>query len=66
MAWILLMMLGMILGSIVVELVLPARLKQALGGVICWMMMAVTMGGLAAATVGLIAVVVWQFVLPLT
>lgn len=62
MKFIFLMMLAMIVGSIVVELVLPARVKQALGNAICWMMMAVTMASLSAATLLLIWVTATSFI----
>jgi hypothetical protein len=47
------MMLALIVGSIVLELILPMRVKQRLGVVICWGMMAFTMTFLVASTVGL-------------
>lgn len=54
MSFIILAMLGMILGSIIVELVLPQGLKDRLGGWICWGMMAFTMTFLALSTVLLV------------
>ena len=65
MGWILLVMLGMIGGSIVVELILPHTIKERLGAVICWMMMAVTMTFLGLATVGLVVVLYTQVLQPL-
>ena len=65
MTWIFLMMLAMIGGSIVVELVLPARLKQAMGNAICWSMMAVTMTTLGLCTILLIVVTFNNFIRPL-
>ncbi len=65
MSWIFLMMLAMIGGSIVVELVLPERIKQTFGNVICWLMMAVTMSSLGLATLGLIYVAWDRFLSPL-
>ena len=64
MAWIFMVMLGMIVGSIVLELVLPQRVKNALGSAICWMMMGITMGFLVLAAFGLVAVTVQQYLLP--
>ena len=58
MTWIFLTMLAMIGGSILVELVLPANIKQRLGNVICWGLMAVTMGSLGLCSV-LLLVVTW-------
>ncbi len=66
MTWILLMMLGMIVGSIVLERVLPLRVKERLGMAICWMMMAVTMSFLISATIGLLAVLGWRGYLIIT
>ena len=57
MTWIFLMMLGMIAGSIVIELVLPMRVKERLGAMICWGMMAITMTFIALSTVGLIYII---------
>lgn len=65
MTWIFLMMLGMIGGSIVVELILPAAIKQSLGNAICWMMMAVTMTSLGLATIALLAVTWINYIQPL-
>ena len=59
MAWIFLVMLGMIAGSVVVELILPLRVKERLGAAICWSMMAITMTFLGASTLGLVFVA-WQ------
>jgi hypothetical protein len=58
-AWIFLVMLGMIAGSVVVELILPLRVKERLGAAICWSMMAITMTFLGASTLGLLFVA-WQ------
>ena len=63
--WIFLMMLGMIGGSIAVELILPERLKQTLGNAICWMMMAVTMTSLGIATIALLVVTWLNFIQPM-
>lgn len=65
MAWIFLVMLGMIAGSLVVELILPLQLKERLGAFICWSMMAVTMTFLGASTLGLLAIIWLNFVSPL-
>lgn len=64
-AWIFLVMLGMIAGSLVVELILPLQLKERLGAFICWSMMAVTMTFLGASTLGLLAIIWLNFVSPL-
>ena len=63
--WIFLTMLAMIGGSIVIELILPMRIKERMGAAICWSMMAVTMTFLGAASLGLLAVIWVQFVQPL-
>ncbi len=65
MTWIFLMMLGMIGGSIVVELVLPMRIKQAMGNAICWMMMATAMTSLGLCTAGLLWVAWSNYIQPL-
>ena len=65
MSWIFLVMLGMIGGSVVVELILPASIKQSMGNAICWMMMAVTMTTLGLCTVGLLVVTYLGYVRPL-
>ena len=58
MTWIFLMMLAMIGGSILVELILPATIKQKLGNVICWLLIAITMGSLGLCSL-LLAFVTW-------
>jgi hypothetical protein len=65
MTWIFLMMLAMIGGSILVELVLPMRIKQALGNGICWIMMAVTMSSLGLATLLLLYVTWTNYLQPM-
>ena len=65
MTWIFLMMLGMIVGSIIIERILPQQTKDRLGAVICWCMMALTMSFLTLSAVGLIFVTVTNYVLPL-
>ncbi len=65
MTWIFMVMLGMIVGSIIVERILPQRTKDKLGALICWSMMAITMSFLALAAVGLVIVTLRSFVLPL-
>ncbi len=65
MTWIFLMMLAMIGGSIVVELVLPIRLKQAMGSAICWSMMALTMTTLGLCTILLLVVTFNNYIRPL-
>ncbi len=65
MAWIFLVMLGMIAGSVVVELILPLRVKERLGAAICWSMMAITMTFLGASTLGLLFVAWQNFIQPL-
>ncbi len=65
MTWIFMVMLGMIVGSIIVEQILPQRTKDKLGALICWSMMAVTMSFLTLSAVGLIIVTVRSFLLPL-
>ena len=65
MTWIFLMMLAMIGGSIVVELVLPMRVKQAMGSAICWSMMAITMTSLGLCTILLLVVTFNNYIRPL-
>ena len=54
MKFIVLVMLGMIAGSVLVEMVLPQATKDRLGSMICWGMMAITMTFLGLSTVGLL------------
>ncbi len=65
MTWIFMVMLGMIVGSIVIERILPQRTKDKLGAMICWLMMAITMSFLGLSAVGLVIVTVRSFILPL-
>lgn len=65
MTWIFMVMLGMIVGSIAVERILPQRTKDKLGAVICWLMMAITMSFLGLSAVGLVIVTLRSFILPL-
>ncbi len=58
MSWIFVMMLAMIVGSILTEWLVPARVKQFVGVAACWMMMTITMTFLGMATIALILVVV--------
>ena len=58
-------MFGLILFSIVVELILPQGFKDRLGALICWTMMAVTMTFLGLATVGLLYGTWQQYLKPL-
>ncbi len=64
MGWILTVMLIMIAASVVLEKVLPMRLKEFLGRTICWGMMAVTMAFLGLSSVGLLYVVTVNVILP--
>lgn len=64
MGFIFFVMLGMIVGSIVVELILPQAAKDRLGAMICWGMMAVTMMFLGISTVGLLFATWIQFIQP--
>ena len=52
--WILLVMLGLIGTSVVLEWILPLAVKERLGVVICWGMMFITMSFLTLSTVGLL------------
>ncbi len=65
MTWIFMVMLGMIVGSIIIERILPQRTKDNLGAVICWSMMAITMSFLGLSAVGLIVVTLQSYILPL-
>ena len=64
MTWIFMVMLGMILGSIIVEQILPQRTKDKLGALICWSMMAITMSFLGLSAVGLVIFTVRDMILP--
>jgi hypothetical protein len=64
MTWVFLVMLGMIVGSVVIERILPQRVKDRLGSIICWGMMALTMSCLALAGAGLVWVTISNYVLP--
>lgn len=64
MVFILGVMLLMIVGSIVLEFILPASIKERLGVAICWTMMAITMTFLGLSTVGLVVIIGYQVVLP--
>jgi hypothetical protein len=64
MVWVALMMLALIGGSIVMEFVLPSRVKEPLGSAICWGMMFVTMSFLILATAGLAVVLGVNVILP--
>lgn len=56
MTFIVIAMLTLIVGSIILELILPAGLKRVLGTSITWAMMAITMTFLGLSTLGLIYV----------
>ncbi len=64
MKFIVLVMLGMIAGSVLVEMVLPQGTKDRLGAMICWGMMAITMTFLGLSTVGLLIATWVQFIKP--
>ena len=64
MGWILSVMLIMIAISLVLEKILPLRLKEFLGRTICWGMMAVTMAFLGLSTVGLLYVISVNVIIP--
>lgn len=64
MKFIVLVMLGMIAGSVLVEMVLPQATKDRLGAMICWGMMAITMTFLGLSTVGLLIATWVQFIKP--
>ncbi len=61
MTWIFLMMLGMIVGSIIIERILPQPTKDRLGAVICWCMMALTMSFLTLSAFGLVYITVTEY-----
>jgi hypothetical protein len=63
-AFIFLVMLGMIAGSIVVELILPQATKDRLGSAICWGMMSLTMTFLGLSTVGLLIATWIKYIKP--
>ena len=56
MTFIVIAMLTLIIGSIILELILPTGLKRVLGTAITWAMMAITMTFLGLSTVALIYV----------
>ena len=64
MKFIVLVMLGMIAGSVLVEMVLPQATKDRLGSMICWGMMAITMTFLGLSTVDLLIATWVQFIKP--
>lgn len=55
-------MLLLIVASVIADVALPERLKERLGVVICWSMMAVTMAFLTLSAVGLIFILAFQVV----
>ena len=61
MLFIMTMMVGLIVASLVAERILPAQLKNTLGTLICWTMMFVTMTFLTLASLGLGALVIQRF-----
>jgi hypothetical protein len=63
-AFIFLVMLGMIVGSVVVEMILPQATKDRLGSMICWGMMSLTMTFLGLSTVGLLIATWVKFIKP--
>ena len=65
MQFIFVVMLTMIAGSIVIEKILPQKLKDALGAAICWTLMAITMTFLGGATLGLLYATWTQYIQPL-
>ena len=64
MAFIFLVMLAMIVGSIVIEMILPQAAKDRLGAMICWGMMILTMTFLGLSTVGLLVATWFKFIKP--
>ncbi len=65
MGWIALVMLILIAASLVLEWILPMRLKDAAGAFICWSLMAITMAFLGLSTVGLVYVIGRNVILPM-
>ncbi len=64
MLWIAGVMLVLIVGSTVADLALPEALKERIGVVICWGMMAITMTFLSLASLGLLWMLAFQVILP--
>ncbi len=64
MSWIFMVMLGLIVGSIVIEKILPQGVKDRMGAALCWGMMAFTMTFLGAATLGLLVATWTQYIQP--
>lgn len=64
MAFVFLFMLAMIVGSIVVEMILPQALKDRLGALVCWSLMAVTMTFLMLSTIGLLVATWYRYIAP--
>jgi hypothetical protein len=62
--FVLLAMLAMVVGSFVLELVLPQNIKNRLGTAVCWAMMATTMTFLGISTLGLIYTTYAFFIAP--
>ncbi|MEE8558623.1 MAG: hypothetical protein V3T14_12140 [Myxococcota bacterium] len=65
MGWIALVMLVLIALSLVLEWILPMRLKDSAGAFICWSLMAITMAFLGLSTIGLAYVIGRNVILPL-
>lgn len=64
MTFIFLAMLAMIVGSIIVEMILPQSVKDRVGTLICWGMMSLTMTFLGLATVGLLIATWVRYIKP--
>ena len=58
-------MLGLIAASLVLEWILPMRLKDRAGAAICWGMMAITMAFLGLSTIGLLFMIGKNVILPM-
>ena len=63
--WIFLVMLGLIVGSYLLEKILPLGLKERLGTATCWAMMAITMTFLGLSTVGLLYMSYTKYIGPI-
>ncbi|MCP4006470.1 MAG: hypothetical protein GY725_20015 [bacterium] len=64
MGWIFMVMLGMIVGSIIIEKILPQGVKDQMGAAICWSMMALTMTFLGGATIFLLIMTWMRYIQP--
>ena len=56
MGWIMTVMLSLIVASLILERILPLRIKEVAGTAIVWTLMAITMAFLSVSTVALLLI----------